>query len=34
MRTTTLPGTLDAHTKVGERYRFGAMTEEFHLIFF
>jgi ubiquinone biosynthesis protein len=28
---TDLAGTLDSHTKVGKRYRFGAMVEEFHL---
>jgi ubiquinone biosynthesis protein len=28
---TSLSATLDSHTKVGKRYRFGAMIEEFHL---
>lgn len=28
---TDLSATLDAHTKVGRRYRFGTMVEEFHL---
>jgi ubiquinone biosynthesis protein len=28
---TEVSGTLDAHTKLGRRYRFGTMVEEFHL---